>query len=94
MIIGVVADDTTGANDIGIMFSKNGYLTKIVTFDAEACLQADADVIIIDTDSRLDSGEIAYKKVLTATKQLQRAGCKLFHKKNLFRIPWQHWRRI
>ncbi|KYZ76064.1 serine kinase [Anaerosporomusa subterranea] len=81
MLIGVVADDTTGANDIGIMFSKNGYLTKIVAFDAGARLQADADVIIIDTDSRLDPKEIAYEKVLTATKQLQIVGCKIFHKK-------------
>lgn len=41
MIIGVVADDTTGANDIGIMFSKNGYLTKIMTL-----VRAGADALI------------------------------------------------
>lgn len=39
MIIGVVADDTTGANDIGVMFSKNGYLTKIVGFDEKSDLE-------------------------------------------------------
>lgn len=81
MMIGIVADDTTGANDIGIMFSKNGYLTKIVTFAENAVLQTDTDVIIIDTDSRLDSRERAYHKVFAATKQLLDAGFTLFHKK-------------
>jgi len=81
VIIGVVADDTTGANDIGIMFSKNGYLTKIVTFAAEAKLTADVDVIVVDTDSRLDPPELAYQKVFAATEQLQAAGCGVFHKK-------------
>ena len=81
MIIGVVADDTTGANDIGIMFSKNGYLTKIVCFDETADLVADTDVIVIDTDSRLDPQEVAYKKVFAATKQLLAAGCRILHKK-------------
>lgn len=80
-MIGVVADDTTGANDIGIMFSKNNYLTKIVTFEEGVELSNDADVVIIDTDSRLDPFESAYRKVLAATKQLRAAGCTLFHKK-------------
>ncbi|MHC1761058.1 MAG: four-carbon acid sugar kinase family protein [Negativicutes bacterium] len=81
MIIGVVADDTTGANDIGVMFSKNGYLTKIVGFDEKSNLVADTDVIIVDTDSRLDPQEVAYKKVFAATKQLLAAGCRILHKK-------------
>lgn len=80
-MIGVVADDTTGANDIGIMFSKNNYLTKIVTFEEELELSNDADVMIIDTDSRLDAPEVAYRKVFAATRQLQAIGCTLFHKK-------------
>lgn len=80
-MIGVVADDTTGANDIGIMFSKNNFLTKIVTFEEKLELSNDADVVIIDTDSRLDAPEEAYRKVFTATRQLQAAGCTLFHKK-------------
>lgn len=80
-MIGIVADDTTGANDIGIMFSKNNYLTKIVTFEEGMELLSDADVVIIDTDSRLDIPEVAYRKVFAAAKQLQAAGCTLFHKK-------------
>lgn len=80
-MFGVVADDTTGANDIGVMFCKNNYLVKIVSFEKDMIIDADADVIIIDTDSRLDSPERAYQKVFEATILLRRIGCQTFHKK-------------
>ncbi|MCX7779727.1 MAG: four-carbon acid sugar kinase family protein [Negativicutes bacterium] len=80
-MIGVVADDTTGANDIGIMFRKGGYLVKVVTYFPAMKLDSDADVIIIDTDSRLDSAAESYRKVYNATKALAQLGCDLFHKK-------------
>lgn len=80
-MIGVVADDTTGANDIGIMFTNNGYLTKVLTFEEKLPVEADADVIAIDTDSRLDSANVAYQKVFTATRFLKSVGCTIFIKK-------------
>lgn len=80
-MIGVVADDTTGANDIGIMFANKGLLTKILTFHEDLVITPDTDVVIIDTDSRLDSAEISYHKVYSATKLLQGMGCRMFHKK-------------
>lgn len=80
-MIGVVADDTTGANDIGIMFANKGLLAKVLTFHEEMVITPDTDVIIIDTDSRLDSAEISYHKVYSATKLLQGMGCRMFHKK-------------
>ncbi|WP_366249699.1 four-carbon acid sugar kinase family protein [Terribacillus aidingensis] len=79
--IGVVADDTTGANDIGVMFNRGGYTAKIETFDQDAELQVDTNVVIVDTDSRLDSLEDSYNKVYIATKQLMAAGCSTFHNK-------------
>lgn len=80
-MIGVVADDTTGANDIGIMFSNNGYLTKIVIFEEQLVLEKDAEISIIDTDSRLDRRDRAYEKVFAATNILKRSGCDCFYKK-------------
>lgn len=79
--IGVVADDTTGANDIGIMFSKNNYTAKVEIFNENMNLEVDSDVIIIDTDSRLDPPELSYEKVYKSTKKLQEIGCSLFFNK-------------
>lgn len=80
-LIGVVADDTTGANDIGIMFSKNGCTVKVVAFEENIKLQKDANVIIVDTDSRLDSPELSYQKVYGATKALAQLSCTRFFNK-------------
>lgn len=81
-MIGVVADDTTGANDIGLMFNNNHYTVKVVTFDEEVQPTADeADVLVIDTDSRLDAPELSYEKVFNATRQLQQLGCKTYFNK-------------
>jgi len=87
MKMGVVADDVTGSNDIGIMFAKSGYLTHIYSFEDSssfAVSQEDLsapDIVILDTNSRLDPQDVAYKKVFAATRQLQQAGCQQFHNK-------------
>lgn len=80
-MIGVVADDTTGANDIGLMFSKNHYTVKILTFHEDLQLGDKPDVLIIDTDSRLDSEEDSYQKVFKATNLLKELGCTQFFNK-------------
>ncbi len=74
--VGVVADDITGANDIGIMLAKNGYLTGVIPFD-QGVKDSDfegLDAVILETDSRFDAPEIAYQKVYAATLRLQKAG--------------------
>ena len=76
-----MADDTTGANDIGIMFRNNQYSVKIATFGEEKDQEVDSNVIIIDTDSRLDSPDLSYEKVYKATKTLNEMGCSLFFNK-------------
>ncbi|WP_374713206.1 four-carbon acid sugar kinase family protein [Symbiobacterium terraclitae] len=86
-LVGVVADDITGAGDIGVMFAKHGYAVRI--FGAGTDLSTlpqrlagrRTDVIIIDTDSRMDAPSVAYAKVRRATAALVRAGCGLFWKK-------------
>lgn len=80
-MIGIVADDTTGANDIGLMFSKNQYTVKILTFHEDLMLGDKPDVLIIDTDSRLDFAEESYQKVYMATKKLEELGCTHFFNK-------------
>lgn len=81
-MIGVVADDTTGANDIGIMFAKHGYATQIATWqDGAALVDSSVDVIVIDTDSRLDAPALARQKVWGATRRLVDLGCTPLHKK-------------
>lgn len=86
-LVGVVADDITGSGDIGVMFAKHGYAVRI--FSAETDLATlpqrlagkRTDVMIIDTDSRMDPGPVAYEKVRRATNALQQIGCQLFWKK-------------
>jgi uncharacterized protein YgbK (DUF1537 family) len=81
-LIGVVADDFTGANDIGIMFTLNGYRTYVYSiYDDVSIIAEDADAIILNTNSRLDSRTVAYDKAREATRTLKLAGCSIFHKK-------------
>lgn len=84
--MGVVADDVTGANDIGIMFAKSGCLTHVYAYEPQEGQNPDlpdspADVVILDTNSRLDKPETAYRKVHAATLALKRAGCRQFFNK-------------
>lgn len=79
-MIGIIADDTTGANDIGAMFAKHGWATAVVAHDAPDPLPA-ADALVLDTDSRLDPPERAYAKVHAATLRLRSLGCGWLHKK-------------
>jgi uncharacterized protein YgbK (DUF1537 family) len=88
MKMGVVADDVTGSNDIGIMFAKADYLTHVYSFKGNvrsfAAPENDLDapdILILDTNSRLDPPEVAYRKVFAATRELQQAGCRQFHNK-------------
>lgn len=86
MKMGVVADDITGANDIGIMFARSGYLVHVYTWDPAAPFRHEEglhlpDVAILNTNSRLDPAGLAYDKVQAATRQLQAAGCRQFFNK-------------
>lgn len=72
----VVADDITGANDIGGMYAKSGYVAGVFPW-SETLTAADfegLDTVVIDTDSRFDDAETAYGKVFRATRLLQKAG--------------------
>ncbi len=81
-MIGVVADDVTGANDIGLMFAKHGYKTEVFSSFTEIDLgQVRADVLILDTNSRCDNPALAYDKVIKATQRLTACNCRILMKK-------------
>jgi uncharacterized protein YgbK (DUF1537 family) len=86
MFMGVVADDITGSNDIGIMFHKAGCPAAVFTLDepenaAHLPLADFPGALILNTNSRLDSPQEAYRKVFLATRALKDAGCTRFFKK-------------
>lgn len=85
--VGVVADDLTGAGDIGSMFAKQGYAVRIFSSETdldglpERLAGRRTDVVILDSDSRMAPPAVAYERVRRATAALRRAGCALFYKK-------------
>lgn len=83
-MIGVIADDITGSNDIGVMFNNGGFFSDIYSYDTNVLQQlssASPDVLIFDTDSRLDTREEAYDKVFRATRDVKKAGAVQFFNK-------------
>ncbi|KRE34101.1 four-carbon acid sugar kinase family protein [Paenibacillus sp. Soil724D2] len=81
-MIGIIADDITGANDIGIMYAKANIRTHVYPMEAwtgrDQSNGAEPDVLVLDTHSRLDTPDDAYTKVYQMTKRLQEAGCARF----------------
>ncbi len=81
-MIGIVADDVTGSNDIGLMFAKHNYRVEIYSEYQDLDLtMLKTDVLILDTNSRCDEPQSAYQKVFDATKRLLPLKCRLLHKK-------------
>ncbi len=83
-MIGVIADDITGSNDIGIMFGKSGYVVDIYSYDKNSLNEISIqqrDVLIFDTDSRLEDSKTAYEKVYQASKDIRKAGAVQFFNK-------------
>jgi uncharacterized protein YgbK (DUF1537 family) len=78
----IVADDFTGANDTGVQFSKNKLRTIVITDtrrlkdSLEKC-----DVLVLNTESRFDDKETAYRKAYEAGKKIPGEGVKFFYKK-------------
>src|SRR5215212_4818190 len=65
MLIGVIADDLTGAADTGVQFVRAGYRTAVF-FRATQMLADDLDAVAFDTDSRTMPAGFAAKRVLDA----------------------------
>ena len=86
MKVGVVADDVTGANDIGVCFKNGGYKSAVFPLELikKRNMKEEAkglNVIIIDTESRFDTPEVAAKKVKEATEILLEISCDRYFNK-------------
>ena len=85
--LGIVADDITGAGDIGGLLAKHGYAVRILSEGADwealsaRFAQERTDALIIDTDSRFLPSQQAQARVVRATRALQTAGCGAYWKK-------------
>jgi len=77
---GVIADDFTGANDVGVQFEKRGLETIVLT-EVENLTCSIGEVIVVDTESRACSPDLAYSKVREAARALKDAGIKVVYKK-------------
>ncbi|WNQ09098.1 four-carbon acid sugar kinase family protein [Paenibacillus aurantius] len=82
-MIGIAADDVTGANDIGIMYAKAGLVTDVYSYNGlePLVMASHPDVLVLDTDSRFLPGKTAYELVYQAVKELEQAGCTRFYNK-------------
>jgi D-threonate/D-erythronate kinase len=78
----IVADDFTGASDTGVQFSKNHLKTIVITKtdyireSLEKC-----DVLVLNTESRFDDKETAYRKAYNAGQIVSPEKIKYFYKK-------------
>lgn len=78
----VIADDLTGALDSGVQLARKGDRV-LVSFDCVSGLQhvGEADVMVIDTESRHDDPKTAYRKVYDLVSEGARQGVVRFYKK-------------
>lgn len=79
--IGIIADDLTGSNDSGVQLAKKGFASTVVMDVQKKSASGEADVLVIDTDSRAVPGEQAYEAVSKAASLLFNQGYPHVYKK-------------
>ena len=77
-MIGVIADDLTGAAEIGAVGLRHGLRAEIVRIGKPS---GRADVVCMDTDSRSSPAEEAARRTAEAAKELRGAGAQWIYKK-------------
>ena len=73
--LGVIADDLTGANDTGVQFRKYGLRTQVLLAAKSDEWVSEADVVVVDTDSRAVGQAVAETRV--------REACRMFASLNI-----------
>ena len=78
----IVTDDLAEANNTAVQFSKN-YLSTIVVTNKDSIHKSlkDYDVIVVDTESRFDNKDTAYRKLYEIGKIAKANNVKYFYKK-------------
>ena len=78
----LIADDFTGALDTGIQFAGRGISTEVFADDKDfAGYTGDADVLVVNTNTRNSDAEEAYGRVRKAVRSGIEAGANCFYKK-------------
>jgi len=78
----VIADDFTGACDVGVQFSERGLSTLVVTSTKTLdTVKDDFDVVVIDTETRNLSAETAYERLGEASNACESNNIELMYKK-------------
>ena len=78
-ILGVIADDFTGATDIAGMLVKGGMRTiQTIGVPPQGAIPDDVDAVVVALKSRSIAARDAIGQSLDALKALQAAGCKRF----------------
>jgi uncharacterized protein YgbK (DUF1537 family) len=80
--IAIIADDLTGASDSGVQFARKGLETQVI-FDLQhfAANTNEIDAVVIDTDSRSVSKDVAFTRVKEAAAQINKTGFTHIYKK-------------
>ncbi|UOF92611.1 four-carbon acid sugar kinase family protein [Fodinisporobacter ferrooxydans] len=79
--IAIIADDLTGASDSGVQLARKGLKTIVAIQSLRALMENEPEVIVLDTDSRAVSSELAYSKVKQLIDELKHAGMTGVYKK-------------
>lgn len=77
----IVADDYTGAGDTAAQFSKKNLRCLLITGGDAAKALEKCDVLVIDTESRFDDKDTAYRKVYDAGKSVSGRNIRCCYKK-------------
>jgi uncharacterized protein YgbK (DUF1537 family) len=78
-ILGIIADDFTGATDIAGMLVKNGMRTiQTIGVPAKGTIPDDVDAVVVALKTRSIAAKDAIAESLEALKALQAAGCVRF----------------
>ena len=77
----ILADDLTGANDVGAQFAKRGIRSIVLVEPDVAELPSDYDVVVVNTESRHLSPQTAAERVHRIAELGVRAGARHFFKK-------------
>ncbi|MCJ2376958.1 four-carbon acid sugar kinase family protein [Vibrio sp. ZSDZ34] len=79
MLLGVIADDFTGATDIAGFLVENGMRTIQLTGTPTHDVDLDADAVVISLKSRSCPVDEAINDSVAALKWLQKQGCQQFY---------------
>lgn len=77
----VIADDFTGALDTGVQFAAHGIRTRVVVDPDVDLISHDAEVLVVDTETRHLPADKAYEIVYSLTSRAQKAGVTYIYKK-------------